>query len=162
MSVQLDIMPAADQTAANGQADGKNGHFSKEYSMVKCERSAGEPAIQRAIKMLNLMNAEFQVLQDAIKIWHASKEDHIATFWPKDERWRMNGSMTTYKCDDAEILACTYLGYRPLPVMPFGKYKDRKLYSLPTQYLQWITDNLTLTGPLAIAVDLELRKRNGW
>jgi hypothetical protein len=33
--------------------------------------------------------------------------------------------------------------------MPFGRYKGRDLSEIPTDYLEWISNNLTITGNLA-------------
>jgi hypothetical protein len=37
----------------------------------------------------------------------------------------------------------------PLMKMPFGKHKGQELSEIPPDYLQWITDNLTIAGDLA-------------
>ena len=33
--------------------------------------------------------------------------------------------------------------------MPFGRHKGKELSAIPPDYLEWISDNLTITGDLA-------------
>jgi len=43
--------------------------------------------------------------------------------------------------------------------MPFGKYLDIEVGQLPTDYLEWLDENVDLYGRLRQAVERELRNR---
>jgi uncharacterized protein (DUF3820 family) len=43
--------------------------------------------------------------------------------------------------------------------MPFGKYKNRELEDIPTDYLRWLRDKVSLRDELADAIDAELAFR---
>lgn len=40
-------------------------------------------------------------------------------------------------------------------IMPFGKYKGRSLYTLPSSYLLWIAENLHENTPLNKKIVIE-------
>lgn len=45
--------------------------------------------------------------------------------------------------------------------MPFGKFKGELLESIPTDYLQWLQENVELRQELALEVENQLALREG-
>jgi uncharacterized protein (DUF3820 family) len=47
---------------------------------------------------------------------------------------------------------CIELRKSWLPVTPFGKHRGQPLNAVPVDYLEWIVENLTLSGELLEAI----------